>query len=110
MASWEESIGPFEGDNGIIKVYWYMYMTEVGPIFEITIVYKDEDDPIWYLDKSYDAYRWMHYGRIEDIETFYYYAWYNKADFPSIYSTDEFFDNPYSGPHNDKYGESYKAI
>ena len=102
--------GSFEGDNGIIKVYWYMHMTEVGPIFEITTVYRDEDDPIWELDKSWDAYRWMHYGRIEDIETFYYYAWYNEANFPSIYSTDEFFDNPFHGPHNDKYGESYKAI
>ncbi len=102
--------GPFEGDNGIVKVYWYMHMTQVGPIFEITIVYKDEDDPIWELDKSYDIARLVVYGRIEDIETFYYYAWYNEADFPSIYSTDEFFDNPFHGPHGDKYGESYKAI
>ncbi|MFA7284297.1 MAG: hypothetical protein WC004_00545 [Candidatus Absconditabacterales bacterium] len=54
-----------EGNNQIESVFWHQVTDRT---YEISLLFKDEDDP--YMDRWYDMYRKLNYGRIKDIETF----------------------------------------
>jgi len=78
------------GNNDLIQVelsediYYYTY----------TLTYKDEDHPDPELDATYDAYRLIRYGRIEDVETFSIYKPTNQIFFVEIWSNDKTFAYP----------------
>ena len=64
--------------NGLIDTYVkvfdekiYGYSLPGKYIIEVTSVFADEDHPDPTMDKLYDAYRLVSWGRIEDLETFF---------------------------------------
>lgn len=54
-----------EWNNQIESVFWHHVKDRT---YEISLLFKDEDDP--HMDRLYDIYRKLNYGRIKDIETF----------------------------------------
>ncbi len=68
-------------ENAPIDFYTFKY----GDAEEITVVFKDEDYPNRFLDPLYDIYRFIKWGRFEDIETFYIKG--NLVIFPDDYAS-----------------------
>ena len=56
-----------------------------GKFVEVTIVFKDEDHPNPFIDPLYDIYRFLKWGRVKDIETFYVYE--DRVVFPDDYAS-----------------------
>ncbi len=61
------------------------FIFDYGKFVEVTIVFKDEDHPDPLIDPLYDTYRFLKWGRVEDIETFYVYE--DKVVFPDDYAS-----------------------
>ena len=68
-------------ENAPIDFFAFDY----GKFVEVTIVFKDEDHPDPLIDPLYDTYRFLKWGRVEDIETFYVYE--DKVVFPDDYAS-----------------------
>lgn len=64
-----------------------------------TLYFKDEDHPDPITDAVYDAWRWLYYGRIEDIESF--TVENNTINFNGIWDNDKTYAEPI-GQHGNK--------
>jgi hypothetical protein len=60
--------------NGIEKVYFKQQSGTTDEVIEVTVVFKDEDQPFFLFDGVYDLFRCFRYHRKKDIETFYLHA------------------------------------
>jgi len=58
-----------DSKNGIAEVF--TDFSEEDLTLQVTVVFTDEDYPCPVIDFLYDVYRYLRYGRTEDIETFY---------------------------------------
>ncbi len=77
--------------NGIEAIWVNKTREEGFFVFEITVVFSDEDHPSGLTDKFYDFYRSFKYHRIHDVETFRMYFDINnivlsEIDFTDVYS------------------------
>jgi hypothetical protein len=57
--------------NGIERVYFSESSTKNEDLLEVTVVFRDEDQPFIVWDLLYDAFRQCWYHRKKDIETLY---------------------------------------
>jgi hypothetical protein len=56
-------------DRGNALEAIFVHVIEPGRA-EVTLVFRDEDQPFPAFDLAYDAYRWFAFGRKADVETF----------------------------------------
>lgn len=82
--------------NGIEAVWVNKTKEEGFFVFEVTVVFSDEDHPAGLTDEFYDFYRRMKYHRVHDVETFRMYFDINsivlsEIDFADVYSAEQRF-------------------
>lgn len=83
------------GDNDLYQVQAEYTATWV----RYTLYFEDEDHPDPLTDAAYDAWRWLYYGRIEDIESF--TVENNTINFNGIWDNDKTYAEPI-GQHGNK--------
>jgi len=82
--------------NPIERVYLKEHIEGINSILEVTVVFKDEDQPFFFFDAVYDLYRRFRFHRKKDIETFYIQMGdagkrVESIDFGDAYSKDQRF-------------------
>jgi hypothetical protein len=82
--------------NGIEKVYFKTSKGVNEEIVEVTVVFRDEDQPFFLFDGMYDVYRRIRFHRKKDIETFFIHTGGTKEglhciDFGDTYSRNQHF-------------------
>jgi hypothetical protein len=82
--------------NAIEKVYFHSGEMKGEEITEVTVLFRDEDQPFFIFDQVYDLYRRFKYHRRKDIETFFLHQestgkGVQSIDFGDTYSRDQKF-------------------
>ena len=87
------SMSEYDLKNGIIDVF--IQEQKDGSKLSVTVVFKDEDHPCFLLDPLYDIYRFFRYGRVADIETFFFHlnpdGSIKALEFPGVFAGDHSF-------------------
>lgn len=84
-----------------IQLAWYAWNQDsTDDILEISLVFRDEDQPIHIADWLYDAYRELKYHRKKDIETLFVHLdkgsqAFKGIDFGDAYSGLQVFNKPF---------------
>ncbi len=84
-------------ENGIEAVFVEEKFDGGSVIFEVTVVFTDEDHPSGLVDVVYDSYRSSKYKRVMDVETFFMRVdsgagRISEIDFPGVYGGDQPFN------------------
>jgi hypothetical protein len=78
--------------NGIEKVYFCEQIRATENVWELSVVYADEDQPFFLFDIAYDLFRDLRFHRKKDIETIYLHT---NTENSALLSVD--FGDAYSG-------------
>jgi hypothetical protein len=85
-----------DAKNPLEQVYFSFKAESGDSVLEMSLVFKDEDQPFFLIDAAYDLFRRFKYHRKKDIETVYLHydtvsGLLKNIDFGDAYSGDQHF-------------------